>query len=296
MNILVIGKNGQLGRHLQKHLSDESDNVTYWSRADLDMAATQRVYDTVMAAQPDVIINASAYTDTQLAEVQPGLAYAVNGASVGELARAAKDNDVLLIHVSTDYVFDGDSSVPYVENAANNPQNVYGASKLLGEELIQSIMPKYCVLRTSWVFSEYGKNFAKTIVRLAAEKDTLQIVADQQGCPTFAGHLAQVIVDLTKRYQVNTADEWRSGLWHYADQSACSWYDFATAIVDEMKQQSMPVSVAEIESVSSADWPSPIKRPQNSALACQAIMQDWGIAQYDWRMGLRQVIGELAER
>ncbi len=164
MNIIVIGKNGQVSRHLGQVLGQ---SATLLSHADLDLNRISSIYPQLMATGADVLINAAAYTDTKRAETEQGLAYAINGAAVGEIARAAKDLQALLIHISSDYIFDGSKDSPYVENDVPNPLSVYGHSKLLGEQLIAAIAPRYWIIRTSWVFSEYRENFVKSIAALA---------------------------------------------------------------------------------------------------------------------------------
>lgn len=288
MKIVVIGKNGQLGRYLQQVLGERA---IYLSRDELDMSDVGQVYERIHSFAADVIINASAYTDTKMAEIQQGLAYAVNAAAVGELARAAADCDAWLIHVSTDYVFDGQSDTPYTENDMVAPQNIYGASKLLGEQLVQTLSPRHVVLRTSWVFSEFGHNFVKTIAQLALEKESLDIVADQRGCPTFAGHLAQVIGHIVQQLDNENVS---SGVWHYADAEPCTWHDFGSAVVEALRQRGEPVRVEKIHAVDSTQWPSPIIRPQNGVLDCHAIMSDFGVTQKSWRDGLHYVISALS--
>lgn len=295
MNIIIIGKNGQVSRHLGLVLGH---SATLLSHTDLDLIQVASVYPKLLATRADVIINAGAYTDTKRAESEPGLAYAINGAAVGEVARAAKDLGALLVHVSTDYVFDGKKDNPYWENDACRPVSVYGNSKLLGEQLIQSIAPRYWIIRTSWIFSEYRDNFVKTIAKLAQEKPQLDIVADQVGCPTFAGHLAKVIAEmLTHDAQRQRAGEvMLSAIYHYADATACSWYEFATAIVETLQAAQSGANLATLQPINSADWASPIQRPQNGVLDCRRIEKDWGIKRFHWRDSLAQVLAAANDR
>lgn len=290
MKIIVIGKNGQVSRHLGKVLGDKA---IFLSHAQLDLAHIDTIYPTILATQADVIINAGAYTDTKRAETEQGVAYAINGASVGELARVAKDLNALLIHISTDYVFDGEKQGAYLETDMVNPVSVYGASKLLGEQLIVAISPKHIILRTSWVFSEYRDNFVKTIVKLAQERAQLDIVADQVGCPTYAGHLATVIGELVLRYGKQSDDAFVSGLYHYADADVCSWFEFAQAIVAAVQVHNSPPSVAILNAVASEAWPSPIKRPKNGELNGEKLRQDFAVERFNWRDALPNVIANL---
>ncbi len=292
MKIIVIGKNGQVSRHLRRVLGDKAD---YIARAELDLAHVSRVYDYFMATGAQVIINAAAYTDTQLAESEPGLAYAVNAAGVAEVARAANDLKALLVHISTDYVFDGEKKGAYLTTDKPNPISVYGESKLLGERLIAATCPNHIILRTSWVFSEYGRNFVKTIATLAQEREVLEVVANQRGCPTYAGHLAKVIGELLVRYQQKqqAGAETPTGIYHYADSAACSWYAFAEAIVAGLTERNGAKAYAQLEPIDREAWPSVIRRPENGELDCQKLEADWGIARYDWRDILPTVLANL---
>lgn len=290
--IIIIGKSGQVSRHLGSVFGDKAELLP---RSELDLAELGSIYPTLMNKQADVIINAGAYTDTKLAECEQGLAYGVNGAATGEMARAAKDSQALLIHLSTDYVFDGKKDSPYVEEDDTGPLSVYGASKLLGEQLIADIAPQYLIIRTSWVFSEYRDNFVKTIATLAGQKSQLDVVADQIGCPTYAGHLAKIISEITVRYRqkLRIGESFSSGVYHYADAQPCSWHEFATAIIRIMTEQQKHLTVDTVNAVNSSAWESPIQRPQNGVLACDKIERHWGVQRFSWIDGLRQVIAEL---
>lgn len=289
MKIIVIGKNGQVSRHLGIVLGH---SAVLLARAELDLSQVSSIYPKLLASEADVIINAGAYTDTKRAETEQGLAYAVNGAAVGEIARAAKDLKALLVHISTDYVFDGEKTGAYTEGDAPNPISVYGRSKLLGEQLIQAIAPRYWIIRTSWLFSEYRDNFVKTIAKLAQEKSQLDIVADQIGCPTYAGHLAKVIaemlmLDAQRRQQGQIIP---STIYHYADAEACSWYEFATEIISALHVADTGKALAALNPVQSTDWASPIQRPKNGVLDCRQLTADWGIQPFAWRDSLGHVL------
>ncbi len=293
MNIIVIGKNGQVSRHLGQVLGQ---SATLLSHADLDLNRISSIYPQLMATGADVLINAAAYTDTKRAETEQGLAYAINGAAVGEIARAAKDLQALLIHISSDYIFDGSKDSPYVENDVPNPLSVYGHSKLLGEQLIAAIAPRYWIIRTSWVFSEYRENFVKSIAALAQQQSQLDIVADQMGCPTYAGHLAKVIAEMLSHaaQRQRAGQPELSGIYHYADADCCSWYDFASAIIDTLQSGNKNPKLATLKPINSAEWPSIVQRPQNGVLDCRRIEADWGIKRFYWRDSLPQVLaGQL---
>lgn len=292
MKIVVIGKNGQVSRHLGRVLGNQAELLR---RSELDLSCLNTIYPILVAKQADVIINAGAYTNTKRAETEQGLAYGVNGAAVGEIARAAKSTGALLIHLSTDYVFDGQKETPYQETDGVNPISVYGASKLLGEQLITAIAPHYLIIRTSWLFSEYRENFVKTIANTAMQQTQLKVVADQRGCPTYAGHLAKIISEIMVRYQQKqrAGETVSSGIYHYADNQPCSWYEFTQAIINELNHSGKSVAVKTLDAVKSSEWASPVSRPQNGVLNCEKIAKDWGVRRFDWLDGLRQVIGEL---
>ncbi len=290
MRILVIGEHGQLATHLLKDLSGQ---IRSCSREALDLSEVDSVYDAVLASSAQVVINSAAYTDTNRAESEPQLANAINGEAVGEIAKACQALDALLIHVSTDYIFDGAKTDAYVEDDQPNPLNVYGASKLLGEQLVQKYCDKYLILRTSWVFSAYGKNFVKTIFEAAKKRETLQVVNDQFGMPTYAGHLSSAICSIINRYQARAIDY---GVFHYADAPVASWYDLATEIINAAEKQGVTLACKMIEPVGSDVWKSPIKRPQNSQLNCQKIEDAYSIKTLSWQQGVAEVIKVLNAR
>lgn len=287
MNILVIGQNGQLATHL---LKDLSGRVISYGHTALNLADVDSVYDKVLATKAQVVINSAAYTDTAKAENEPELATAINGYAVGEIAKACQAMGALFIHISTDYIFDGKKQQPYVETDKPNPLNVYGASKLLGEELIQQHCDKYLILRTSWVFSAYGKNFVKTIFGAAKRQEKLQVVNDQFGMPTFAGHLSSAICSIVKRYQMRSIDY---GIFNYADAPQASWYDLAQAIINTAEKQGITLKCKMIEPIGSDVWATNIERPQSSQLDCQKIYDAFAIESLSWQQGVEEVVKVL---
>lgn len=298
MKILVIGRNGQLSRHLHQIFGKSAYFV---SRADFDLANVGGVYAALSQLRErfayDVIINAGAYTDTHKSESEAGLAFAVNAAAVAELARFCRQHQILLVHVSTDYVFDGKKSTAYVETDKVAPLGVYGESKALGEALIAHIAPAYLIVRTSWVFSAYRQNFVKSIIGLLQTRASLDVVSDQIGCPTYAGHLAKVISELLLKYEKKQREGQTppSGIYHYADTAVCSWFDFASVIRDKLLAIHPEKTLASLNPISSSAWKSSFARPANSELNCEKLQKDYGIARFQWQQSLPQVIQQVLQ-
>lgn len=291
MKILVTGANGQLGRCLQDRLAlrtqqGEGPEYCALARSNLDIADHDAVQQAVAAYQPDVIINAAAYTAVDKAEQEPQLARHINADGPANLAKACAQNDALLIHVSTDYVFDGRASEPYSTDAPTNPLGVYGASKLEGERRIQALCPSHVIVRTAWVFSEYGNNFLKTMLRLGAERDRLRVVADQNGTPTYAGDLADALVRIAQ-----SAKQSRSfGIYHYCGGKTTSWYRFAKEILEQAHQVGLIKRSPRLEAISTEQFPTLAQRPAYSVLSGDKLVADYGIAEGDWLRGVVHVL------
>ncbi len=241
----------------------------------------------IAAHKPDVVINAAAYTAVDKAEAEQDAAARVNAHAPGEMARAAKTVNAHFIHLSSDYVFDGQSETPYTETDAANPLNVYGQTKLAGEQGVLSANPQAIIIRTSWVFSEFGDNFVKTMLRLGAERNNLSIVADQIGGPTPARDIAKTLLAIAaKKHRGAPGD----GLYHYQGAPTVSWAEFAGKIFDYAE---LSVAVAPIPT---AQYPTPATRPLNTHLNCGKIERDFGVAMPDWRIRLRQIIDTLSRK
>lgn len=288
MRILVFGKNGQVAHALRDaafcDAAGSTVTLTALGRDDADLL-TAGIADAVINEQkPDVVVNAAAYTAVDKAETDKQAARRLNAEAPVEMAKAAKKVGAAFVHISTDYVFDGNTADPLAETAPVDPLNVYGASKLEGERRVIAANPGAVVLRTSWVFSEYGANFVKTMLRLAADRPKLTIVADQIGGPTPAHDIARTILTMAgQKYRgVNNA-----GLYHYQGAPGVSWAAFAEAVFDIA---GVPVKVTPIKTI---DYPTPAKRPLNTVLDCDKIERDFGISQPDWRNDLRRVITVL---
>lgn len=285
-SILLVGSQGQLGLSVQAIAEKKNMSVHAFSHAALDITNVEMMRACFVVHQPKFLINAAAYTAVDLAETEVTQATQLNTDAAKILADLCAEYHCVLIHPSTDYVFDGTAACPYTEQDATNPLSVYGISKLNGEKAIQASAAKYIILRVSWVFSAQGKNFVKTILRLAKEKKTLSIVADQIGCPTAAPHIAAVIFSLIDAI-IGGAEHF--GLYHYCDTPAVSWYDFAGAIIACAKKYTT-FSLQELIPIQSCDFPTAAARPFNSQLDCTKIEKDYAIKRYDWREGLDEAV------
>ncbi|MBX9675172.1 MAG: dTDP-4-dehydrorhamnose reductase [Methylotenera sp.] len=294
--ILLTGVNGQVGHALQKKLSNHQ--VVALNREQLDLSDKDAIRRVVQAIQPDLIINPAAYTAVDKAESERDLAYAINATAPQILAEEAAKLNAVLIHFSTDYVYDGSKNADYVETDAVNPLSVYGKSKLAGEDAIRAVGLPHLILRTSWVYGAYGKNFLKTIVRLASERDSLRIVADQFGAPTSSESIADAVVELLAVWQPH--QEKQSGIYHFTNQGKTSWHGFSCAIVSEYNRlanakngQLLKAAVENIIAITTADYPTPAVRPANSTLNNQKLKQAFNVALPNWEQGLQQVMRAL---
>lgn len=288
MKLLVIGRSGQLARAL----AALDPALCCLGRPDIDIADPGSAEAAVLAHAPDLVINAAAYTDVERAEEEPWAALAVNRDGAAALARATACLGAALIHVSTDYVFDGSKAGAWVETDPTGPLNAYGASKLAGERAALAANPRSLVLRTSWLYSPWGRNFVITMLGLAG-RDRLGVVADQCGTPTSALSLARAILAIAPRLAAAPAGTPLWGIRHFAGRDATSWADFAREIFAQAERRLIPCAPAIIPVPSSA-YPTRARRPRNSALDCSAFEQDFGLASEDWRSALAEVIACLA--
>jgi len=273
-NILVTGGNGQLGSELKEIIPNFSDyNFLFTDVSDLDITVHDEVRAFIESNNINVIINCAAYTAVDKAESEPELSNAINHLAVANFAQMAKDKNIKLIHVSTDYVFDGTNHKPYVESDVPNPQSVYGQTKLDGELAMQQINPaNSIIIRTSWVYSKFGNNFVKTMLRLAETRDEISVVADQIGSPTNAADLAETILSILPQVSNETVE-----LFHYSNEGVCSWYDFAKAIFDI---KSIDIEVNAIEST---EYPTAAERPFYSVLNKERIKEVFQIEIPFWK-------------
>lgn len=284
MKILVTGSNGQLGQHLSQALSKLPWRFVLLTHQDLDISSKESVFKFVTENAPDIVINAAAYTAVDKAEAQPEVAYAVNTHGAGFLASAAKSINAAIIHISTDYVFSGNTQGTYKEEDPTAPVNVYGHSKCAGEAEIIQANPQHIILRTSWVFSEYGSNFFQTMRRLALVRNEIAVVDDQFGGPTYAGDLAVSILKIVAHYQKMGQLDW--GIYHYCGQPYVSWFEFAQEIFAHSPIGGPSPSVIPISTV---DYSAAVNRPFNSRLNCAKIHATFGIEPSDWKRAIMRL-------
>ncbi|BCK88844.1 dTDP-4-dehydrorhamnose reductase [Sideroxyarcus emersonii] len=289
--ILLTGKNGQVGWELQRSLADFGEVVATDS-GELDLADPQAIRRVVREVKPDLIVNPAAYTAVDKAETETDLAQAVNGDAPGMLAAEALRLNAVLVHYSTDYVFDGSKSAPYTEADAPNPQCVYGRTKLAGEQAIRASGCKHLILRTSWVYGVHGGNFVKTMLRLARERNELRIVADQFGAPTWARDLAQSTASVLQNWSQKDWDSSLGGLYHLTAAGRTSWHQYAEEIVRLARQYdpALASKALDIRAIATHEYPLPAKRPVNSVLANDRIRAAFGIALPAWQDSLAECV------
>lgn len=283
----MLGQHGQVSRELQLRLQGQVELHVFGSEQ-LDLAQTGQIRQQLLRLRPELIINAAAHTAVDQAESEPERAFAINATAPGILAAAAAELGAPLLHYSTDYVFDGRKASPYHENDATNPLSVYGRSKLAGERAIQAVGGAHLILRTSWVYSRHGKNFLLTMQRLLQERDSLSVVSDQIGAPTWAGSIAQASVQLIKRWQDGQTGPW--GIYHLTALGETSWFGFASAIAAQLQAQGKPV--AALQAIPSSAYPTPAQRPLNSRLDCTRLQHNWQIQLPYWQTALQQCLAE----
>jgi dTDP-4-dehydrorhamnose reductase len=281
MKVLITGRNGQVAQALLTSLQGLGE-LTCLGRAELDLADSNAVRAQVRMLKPDLIINAAAYTAVDQAESEREQAFAINATAPGVLAEEAKALGVPLIHYSTDYVFDGSKNAPYLDNDPPQPLGVYGQSKLAGEQAINAVGGQHLILRTSWVYSLYGRNFLLTMQRLLQERDELRVVSDQIGAPTWAGTIAAATRELIEHWQRGQAGPW--GTFHLTGQGETSWFGFASAIGEQLQAAGKPC--ARLLPITSSEYPTPAQRPLNSRLDCSRLKTAWNIHLPDWQAAL----------
>jgi len=283
---LITGANGQVGYCLTQQLKDKYEILAV-DRNELDITDQSAVKNAVENFRPDVIINAAAHTAVDSAETEVELSEAINVKGPQYLAEAAKNVDAAILHISTDYVFDGQREGKYKETDATDPQGVYGKTKLEGEQAVAKANDKFIVLRTAWVFGEHGNNFVKTMLRLAKTRDTLGVVADQIGGPTYAGDIAAALIHISERIINNLNVEY--GIYHFSGEPYVSWCDFAKMIFTEAVSQNVLKRAPLVNSITTADYPTPAKRPANSCLDLTKIQQVFGIQPSNWQKALKNI-------
>jgi dTDP-4-dehydrorhamnose reductase len=291
LKILLTGRNGQVGWELERALAPLGE-VIACDRATLDLAQPDRIVSVVRATHPEVIVNAAAYTAVDKAESEADAAFAINATAVRVLAEEAKRAGALLVHYSTDYVFDGTKGSPYVEDDEPNPLNVYGRSKLAGEQAIRDAGGRFLILRTSWVFAPRGKNFFLTVRRLLREKDEIRVVSDQIGAPTSAAALAAVTAGLLERHGPSALGN-ASGVYHATAAGHTSWHGFAVEIA-QLEQASLP-KPPRLVPIPSSQYPTAARRPKNSRLSNEKLNRTFAVTLPSWQDGLKACHAGLTE-
>lgn len=297
MSILLLGKDGQVGWQLQRSLAPHG-SVVAWGRAECDLSDPGRIRSVIRQVQPSLIVNATAYTAVDKAESEPELAHRINTEAPGVLAEEAARLGALLVHYSTDYVYDGTKATPWIETDPTNPRSVYGSTKLAGEEAIRAVGGKSLIFRTSWVFGARGANFVKTILRLAREKESLNVVADQIGSPTPAALIATVTgVALAMLHRGQLLETGENRLYHLAAANPVSWCEFARTIVGLAGQApdfDLRLTPESIRAITTEQYPTPARRPANSCLDCTRLETDFGLQMPDWQPYLARMLQLLA--
>ena len=285
--IIVTGANGQLGKELQELASSYLQfQFFFLSRDEMPIHQFELVRNFFNTVKPAYCINCAAYTAVDKAESEKDLAFLINGEAVGVLAAVCAEHETKFFHISTDYVFNGEGTYPYTENFPTDPINVYGASKLEGEKQAIQLNPDSTIIRTSWVYSSFGKNFVKTMMRLMNEKDQVGVINDQLGSPTYAADLAETILEIIVSCQQSIVN-WKPGIYNFSNQGIITWYDFAKAINEIIN------STCEVRPITTSEYPTPAKRPAYSVLDKTKIQNTFNIPLKDWKESLKICIDKL---
>ena len=279
--ILVVGSKGQLGSELQELSKEYSFHFCFFDFPEMDITNKELVNEKINSLKPDYLINCAAYTAVDKAETEKDIAFAINRDGVSNLATACTENNVLFIHISTDYVFDGETKEPYKEDSPVKPANIYGISKLQGEQEALKNNPEVIIIRTAWVYSAYGSNFVKTMLRLMKTKPEINVVADQFGSPTYAHDLAEVIL------QIISSGKWTPGIYHYTNNGIISWFDFASEVknLSNLSCSILPITTEQ--------YPTPARRPKYSVLDKTKMRQTFGIELKDWKESLKECLAKM---
>ena len=288
MRILLLGKNGQVGKELEKSLACMGELIAL-DRQGLDLANPDAIREQIRRVHPDIIVNAAAYTAVDKAETESELAMAVNGMAPGIMAEEAARLNALLVHYSTDYVFDGAKSSPYTEQDAPNPLSVYGRSKLAGEQAICAHATQFLIFRTTWVYDAHGKNFLSTIKRVGAQRPELAIVDDQIGAPTWSREIAHATAQIIRHYLERPDPKQRNGIFNLTAQGQTSWFKFAHAAMEYGLFADLEHPPA-LRAIPSLEYPTPAKRPMYSVLANAKLLEQFGVQLPDWNVSLRECL------
>jgi dTDP-4-dehydrorhamnose reductase len=293
MRLLVTGASGQLASALRERGGGGADTeIICVDRAQLDLTRPESIWGVVRAVRPDVIVGAAAYTAVDMAEDEPALAQTINAVAPGLLAAAAKDAGARLIHLSTDYVYDGRKAGPYFESDQTGPLSVYGRTKLEGEAAVRDQSHAYIILRTAWIYGPFGRNFVKTILQLAATRETLTVVDDQHGCPTSATDLAHAVLTIADRWQSDPGVG-LGQIYHCAGSGSTTWCQLARHALQASRETGGPF--AEVYPITTREWPTKALRPANTALDCSKLMRDFRWCAPEWRDSVDVVVRRLTQ-
>lgn len=285
--VLLIGAKGQVGQELQVTLPYLGEVISI-GREELDLTNSEKISQLIREIHPDYLVNASAYTAVDKAEIEPDLAYSINSIAPKIMAESAEKIKAKFLHISTDYVFDGRKNTPYLETDLTNPLGVYGQSKLRGEEEIKTVNSQAIILRTAWVYGSYGKsNFVKTMLRLGKEREELKVVVDQVGSPTWAKDIATAITHLL----INVDNP--PGIYNFTNSGVASWFDLTKAIFEEAKISGIPLKIQRVIPITTAEYPTPAVRPAYSVLSSQKISQQLDYIPPYWRDSLKAMLNQL---
>ncbi|RJP74852.1 MAG: dTDP-4-dehydrorhamnose reductase [Desulfobacteraceae bacterium] len=290
MTILIIGCRGQVGTELALQMKQRGREIIAVDLPEIDITDSSSVKNYIARPEVSLVVNAAAYTAVDRAESERELAFAVNAQGPGLIAESCRIGNIPLIHISTDYVFDGTKSSAYVETDPVSPVGIYGKSKAAGDSLVAGCLEKYIILRTSWVCSAHGANFVKTMLRLGNEKETIRVVDDQKGCPTFAHDIAEAIVTIAEKYLAEQELPW--GCYHYCGKGETTWFAFAQEIFRQAGER-RELKLKSLLPIPSSEYPSPVKRPMNSVLNCSKIIEKFGIQPRPWKESLQQTLNDL---
>ena len=290
MKVLITGREGQLARGLLEAADGIGVDVLAIGRPEVDVVDEGAVTAVIARERPDLVVNAAAYTAVDKAESEPAVAHAVNALGAEAVARAGAAHSIPIIQISTDYVFDGMKDGPYVEDDLTAPINVYGRTKLEGEHRVAKACQRHLILRTAWVYSPWGANFVKTMLRLAATRPNIGVVDDQRGSPTSALHLARIVLDIAGRVVTDPAGaQW--GIYHAVGGGETTWCGFAREIFRNAAAQGLPV--ADVAAIATSAYPTPARRPANSRLNCDRLRLTFGLELPDWRLGVEDCVARL---
>ncbi len=292
MKLLIFGSNGQLGLCLRDQLINSNYEIHFCTRDELDITDSFSVHSKILTIKPDIVINAAAYTEVDKSENEKEMAQAINVYAVNTIAESCKIVDAVLIHMSTDYVFDGESNQPYKENSQVCPIGTYGLTKLLGEEAIKKSQCRYIVIRTSWLFSQYGNNFLKTMLRLGSSKDIVNVVNDEIGCPTYVPDLANGILST---FDTILRSDFNSGIYNFTGQSICSWYEFSIMIFNQAKLLGLKVP-NKVLPINSSNYETLAQRPNYSVLDNTKFSEQFGIICSNLDTAISSVVSNLKHK